>query len=122
VTLERLIGAAADIGLTVVVMVVRYLYRSGETLDRERLRAAVGRILPGQEEDVLSIAAQEIMAEAHVAAKTETLLRQLNRRFGSVPDAVRRKVSAATVGELDQWLDGIVDSRTLEDLFAESKH
>ncbi|MBF0439361.1 MAG: cytosolic protein, partial [Magnetococcales bacterium] len=42
--------------------------------------------------------------------KAETLLKQLQRRFGAVPEAIQVKVASANLGELEIWLDRIFDA------------
>ncbi|MEO6596957.1 MAG: Rpn family recombination-promoting nuclease/putative transposase [Planctomycetota bacterium] len=51
--------------------------------------------------------------------RTDTLLRQLNRRFGPVALGVETRLRSATSAELDRWTDRILDCETLEALFAD---
>ncbi|MBK1646797.1 hypothetical protein CKO25_19575, partial [Thiocapsa imhoffii] len=55
---------------------------------------------------------QSIFAEG----KASTLKRQLTRRFGPLPAWAGQRIDAATVAQLDGWLDGIFDAANLEDL------
>ena len=136
-TLERLIAAAAGVGLTTVVLVVRYLFKASDGMDRTRLRKVLKRILPGQEEDVLSIAAQEIIAEVRpkflaegeakgraegeARGKANMLIRLIRHRFPDLPpdldvysDSERRRKKALASG---RWMDSALwhDSRRLSD-------
>lgn len=132
-TLERLIAAAAGVGLTTVVLVVRYLFKASDGMDRTRLRTVLKRILPGQEEDVLSIAAQEIIAEVRpkflaegeakgraegeARGKVNMLLRLIRHRFPDLPPDLDVRICAASSDQLDEWSDRILDAKTLEDVF-----
>ena len=49
--------------------------------------------------------------------KAETLLRQLERRFGDVPEDAAARVLAAPVEDLDAWLDAILSASSLDDIF-----
>ncbi|CAK0745370.1 transposase [uncultured Gammaproteobacteria bacterium] len=142
ITLERLIAVAAEVDLTLVVLVVKYLFKASD-VDRTRLRAVLKSILPGQEEDVMLTVAQEIIAEVRprffaegkaegkaegeakgkAEGKAEMLLRQLRRRFKTFPSQVEDRVRAAGSDQLDEWIDLILDARELADVFAtDQKH
>jgi predicted transposase YdaD len=54
--------------------------------------------------------------EGKAEAKADDLLRLLTRRFGSLPDWARARITAAPLGQLDTWLDGILDAGSLTDL------
>ncbi len=48
--------------------------------------------------------------------KAETLLHQLKRRGFAVDAALEQRVQAASVAELDHWLDRVLDASRLEDV------
>ena len=114
------------VGLTIVRIVVRYLFGAGDAAHLERLRAVLGRIIPGQEDDVMPTIGDVYMAQGHAQghaqAKAETLMRMLRRRFGEVPEAVELKVFSAAVDDIDHWIDGIVDGKPLDAVFDDPKH
>lgn len=56
-------------------------------------------------------------AEGEIKAKAETLLRLLRRRSFAVDGALELRVKAATVAELDAWLDRVLDAARLQDVF-----
>jgi len=97
----------------------------------------------GQEEQMVSKALQEILAEERAnaeararaakaegraegkaegraegtaQAKASTLLRQLERRFGPIPQAALTRLSGASVQELDVWLDRVLDATSLDEV------
>jgi hypothetical protein len=47
------------------------------------------------------------------------LRRQLERRFGSLPPTVSRRLEAAESNELLRWADRVLSARTLEDVFGD---
>jgi hypothetical protein len=47
------------------------------------------------------------------------LRRQLERRFGSLPPTVSRRLEAAESDELLRWADRVLSARTLEDVFGD---
>ncbi|NBC33931.1 MAG: DUF4351 domain-containing protein [Alphaproteobacteria bacterium] len=56
-------------------------------------------------------------AEGTREAQVHILLRQLERRFGPVPEGIRETVEAADRETLDRWLDRILDAPTRDALF-----
>ena len=57
--------------------------------------------------------------EATAKAKASTLMRQLARRFGPIPAWAERRIDAAPIVQLDEFLDGILDAARLEDLLGD---
>jgi hypothetical protein len=55
-------------------------------------------------------------AEGKVEGKAETLLHLLKRRGFAVDAALEQRVQAASVAELDRWLDRVLDAPRLEDV------
>jgi hypothetical protein len=51
--------------------------------------------------------------------QTKTLLRQMHKRFGPLPDAVVARIQAASEAELDRLTDRILDVDSLEALLAD---
>jgi hypothetical protein len=47
----------------------------------------------------------------------KTLVRQLTRRFGSVPDRVRERINAASIEQLEVWCERVLDAETLDEVF-----
>ncbi|MBF0095436.1 MAG: DUF4351 domain-containing protein [Alphaproteobacteria bacterium] len=54
--------------------------------------------------------------------KAEMLLRQIRRRFGSVPAETEDRVRAAGSDQLDEWMDRLMDARDVADVFGPSTH
>jgi hypothetical protein len=49
-----------------------------------------------------------------------TLLKQLRKRFGEVPDPVRARIEAAGSAQLDAWLDRVVTAGSLDEVMADA--
>ncbi|MBF0461032.1 MAG: DUF4351 domain-containing protein [Magnetococcales bacterium] len=49
--------------------------------------------------------------------KVDILVRLLTRRFGELPAAVHEKIAVADSGTLEQWVDLVLDARSLADVF-----
>jgi predicted transposase YdaD len=106
-------------------MLVTYVTTVYASVNSDLLRKAVRKVKPEWEDEMLSIAAKEWMAEGkaegraegRAEAKADTLLRQLHRRFTVLPNGVEDRVRAAVSDRLDEWLDRILDAQTLSDVF-----
>jgi predicted transposase/invertase (TIGR01784 family) len=64
--------------------------------------------------------ADQFIAEGRQDALASTLERQLTRRFGDLPQPVRTRLHSASIPELEDLTDAILDAPTLQDLFPES--
>ena len=99
---------------------VEHYQLAGEALER-LLREAdpqlLERLMPTVAEAWKEEGRAEGLAEGLVQGKAETLLRQLERRFGAVPEESRTRVLAASVEDLDAWLDAFVSASSLDDIF-----
>jgi hypothetical protein len=60
--------------------------------------------------------------EGETRGRAETLLRQLRKRYGAVPDTVIDRVHAAGIEDLDQWVDAVLDAPSLDAVFDPPKH
>ena len=60
-------------------------------------------------------------AEGKAEGKADMLLRQLRRRFDSLPEAVVAKVRNASEDQLNEWADNILDARNLDMVFSEAQ-
>ncbi len=62
-------------------------------------------------------------AEGRAEGKAETLLRQLRRRFQMLSPEVEKCVLAASIGQLDEWIERLIDGKSLAEIFdAEQMH
>lgn len=93
-------------------------------MDAERLLRMV-RVEVGPEvEDAMRKSTYDQLVEKGLEegkreGRAELLLRQLERRFGSLPADVMSRVRSASIGELEVWAERILDARSLADVFAE---
>lgn len=55
--------------------------------------------------------------QGRAEGQASILLRQLERRFGPLPDAVTQCICAADSAQLEQWSLNILDAVSLDDVF-----
>ena len=72
---------------------------------------------PLTKEYLMATLVERLVQKGRAEGKAETLLRQLVLRFGAVPDGVKARVRAAVGGDLDAWLDAILEAPDLEAVF-----
>lgn len=58
-------------------------------------------------------------AEGKAEGKAQTLIRLVRRRFGPASEQVIARIEGARAAELDQWIDRVLDARSLAELFGE---
>ena len=54
--------------------------------------------------------------EGLVEGRRQMLLRQLNARFGAVPEAITARVNEASLGQLDVWAERVLSAERLGDV------
>ena len=128
-TLRDLGQAALALGFDDLVAFVRYVFGEPNELEAGILRQVLAEIVPGQEERIMSIAAEQWKAEGKAEGRAEgiaegkagALMRLLERRFGFIPDTTRSLVAGADLVTLDRWFDRALDATALEIVFDEAK-
>ena len=55
-------------------------------------------------------------ARGKAEGEVKWLLRLPEQRFGHLPERARERVSAASLDQLDTWLDGVLDARSPDEL------
>lgn len=110
---------------TLFSMLVVYTTTVYRDVTPSSLRRVIRQVKPEWEDEMLSIAAKEWMAEGEAKgeAKGEArgraamLLRQFHRKFGDVPVKVADRVRTAGVDQLDDWSERFVDAESLDEVF-----
>ncbi len=82
-------------------------------LTREALKGLLREADPELRETVMPTVAEQWKEEGRAQGNAETLLRQLERRFGVVPEHARTRILEAPVGDLDAF----VSASSLDDVF-----
>jgi 3-deoxy-D-manno-octulosonic-acid transferase len=60
---------------------------------------------------------QKALEKCIEKGKARALQRQLARRFGALPPETVARIGAASVGEVEAWLDRVLDAGSLEAVF-----
>ncbi|MBF0563290.1 MAG: Rpn family recombination-promoting nuclease/putative transposase [Alphaproteobacteria bacterium] len=123
--LLKLAREAMRLGEDDLVTLIYYLLGDQDGPKSALVRDVLHEVLPGKEDRVMSLAAEQWKSEGFSLGRTQgkaegkadTLLRQLRRRFKSLPIETEGRVRAAGSDQLDEWLDRFVDAQTLDDVF-----
>ncbi|OSM04783.1 DUF4351 domain-containing protein [Magnetofaba australis] len=85
------------------------------------VQAYAKEAFPGEAEHYASQFAREMVSKGRHEGRQEEaaamLTRLLKRRFGSLPDWVEPKVTAASLPEIEGWMDTIFDAESLDAVF-----
>jgi predicted transposase YdaD len=65
---------------------------------------------------------QQGMQQGRVVGKIQSLERQLQLRFGELPDWVRERLAQAKENELGHWTDAVLSAVSLESMFSDDRH
>lgn len=96
-------------------------YYRGAGVDRaEQLMLAL-RPRQKEQEIVMNSIVAFLREDGRVEGAAGVLVRQLELKFGELTEAVRRRISAASREQIEQWVEGILHARTLDDLFGETE-
>ena len=129
--LERIVGGPVA-GSAFEQHIIRYVVE-GMNLAPAQLEAALRRTKPDRWETLMGTVAEAWLeqgrAEGRAEGRTEgraegraegqvRLLRQLEFRFGQVPEAARDRIRAASTSELDAWAELVFGAASLEDVLA----
>ena len=107
-------------GLEYLETVLRYISRSVDTLKPDELRQVVTQTLTRGDEIMSTIAEQWIQQGIQQGISQGEMLvlkRQLERRFGALPDWVEEKLITANQASLELWADQVLEAKRLEDVF-----
>ncbi|MGE0708199.1 MAG: DUF4351 domain-containing protein [Planctomycetota bacterium] len=59
--------------------------------------------------------------EGELEGERRLLLRQLRKRFGSLPADVEARIVAASEAELEQWAERVLSAQSLEGVFEDDE-
>jgi hypothetical protein len=94
---------------------LKYIQNGSET-PPDRLAWLAAQIGPEAEEVYMSTA-DMLRAEGRAEEAARILVRQLTRKFGPVPDAVRERIDTASLEQLETWSDRVLDASTADEVF-----
>ncbi|MBI5543011.1 MAG: DUF4351 domain-containing protein [Deltaproteobacteria bacterium] len=119
--LDEILALAAEVPEMQAVVWVKIIetYRA---VDESALDVAWRKHMPKLDVENASLIAKKWFAEGKAEGKAETLLRLLGRRFGEVSPRYRDAISAATIEDLDTWLDRAIDAMSIESVFVPVAH
>lgn len=65
---------------------------------------------------------QQGRQEGKQEGESMLLRRLLSRRFGMLPDAIETRLTQASLEQLETWSDRVLDAKSLDEVFWETKH
>ena len=123
----------------ILLTVLLYLLTTFPNLDEEHVRQVIRRVNPQEEAEMMSQFAQDILAKGkpewvamvrqegiligeqtgEKKGEATMLTRQLQRRFGNVPDWANEKIAKADPPSLEEWGLRFVDAKSLDEVFTD---
>ncbi|MBF0294001.1 MAG: Rpn family recombination-promoting nuclease/putative transposase [Magnetococcales bacterium] len=114
-----------------LVPVMIYLMATFTLLKKKTVHEIVMHVKPGEEPEMMSIFAQEILNngkpewaamvrnEGRQEEAAYMLLKQMRRKFGQTPDWVTEKVRSANLELIETWSDNFVFANSVDEVFAQ---
>ena len=105
---------------------------STTSLERDSLLEVVANEVNRKGSEIMETTAQRLIRQGREEGREEGheegrraglmafLARQLEQRFGPLPDAVRARLAAASVPEIETWGDRVLDAQTLGGVLGDS--
>lgn len=114
-------------GMAALDMIFRYMWVVNEKLGIEELRQLVEREIGKDVEEAIVNAVDTLLAEGRnngleqgrSEGQRQMLVRQLGKRFGTLPNDAVARVSAATLETLELWSDRVLTASTLSEVLGE---
>ncbi|MGN7613701.1 Rpn family recombination-promoting nuclease/putative transposase [Magnetococcales bacterium HHB-1] len=118
---ERILLMAAKdlrgVDRDLLLKILRYLGATYGMLDKNIARQFVRTIRPEEENEMMSIFAQEMMAKGEIQGEAKLLQRLLHKKFKSIPVWASDKLKTADSKSLEIWGDRILDASSIDEIF-----
>ncbi|CAK0762522.1 hypothetical protein CCP3SC1_380017 [Gammaproteobacteria bacterium] len=115
-------SVAPEIRGSLSELLVFWFFEHFKSFTKKQIWAMLHILTPLQE----TRAYQEIFAEGEARGeargKAKSLKHLLTRRFGLVPDWATSRIEGTTIDQLDAWLDGVLDAKSITDLLGSGPH
>lgn len=105
---------------TLVDVLEFWLFERFKTLSAEEILAMLNQLTPLEETRAYQAIFAKGEAKGKAEGKGEDLQRLLTRRFGPLPAWAQARIARADMAQLDVWLDGILDTPSLEALIGDA--
>jgi len=119
--LFRQLADHRDDALAYLGTVLRYILRVAGQVDQSTLESALHTTLPADMgESIMPTIAETLMEEGELRYARRMLRRQLERRFGPLPESVEQRIAEADQLILDDWMLQVVTVPELRALFPDA--
>jgi len=108
-------------GWRALKLLFKYISEVSEITGQELLEA-LAEAAPEAKEAIMTLAEhlrREGRAEGRLEGEVAILQRQLERKFGTLPDQLKNRLGGATEEQLDRWAERILIADSLEAVFGE---
>lgn len=120
-SIDIVLAEAPDLDVVDVVLILTYIGRGPVPVGDDVVRAALRRLVPAREEEIMASFGQQYFEEGKATGiaqgEAKALIRLVERRFGPLPASARERVLAAEAESIEVWLDRLMEASSLEALF-----
>ena len=97
-----------------LLLILTYLDKGPVPVSRETIRQVLRDRAPDQEETIMGWITQPYFEDGLQQGQAKSLIRLLERRFGTLPEHLCARVLDADMQSLDAWLDRVFDAPDLQ--------
>jgi hypothetical protein len=127
--IDIVLAEAAMLDARDLLVILTYLDRGPTAVDRKLLHESLMRLVPERKERVMGWFSQpyfdegkaeglaEGKARGEAAGEAKILTRMLEKRFGTIPTAVRQRILDANVATIEAWFERAFDAPDLTSVF-----
>jgi hypothetical protein len=107
-------------GAAALRRVWQYILATNEPRKPEELVSRLLLVAGEDEKEEIVTAAEQLMERGERKGECKVLLRLLRQRFGTVPEQVVERVNAASLTQIDLWVDRVLTAPTLAEVLGDA--
>jgi hypothetical protein len=123
--LEVLLADGESLPIVDVVQILAYIGKGPVPVSAKTLREALQRRMPDHAEEIMQGFGQQYFEEGIAIGKAEgkaegeaiALVRLLEKRIGTVSEALRARIFAADLASIETWFDRAIEATEFESVF-----
>ena len=99
------------------LVILKYLNEAAVGIDHKIMRETLLQHAPDRAERIMGCLTQPFYEKGKSEGEAKILTRLLEKRFGVVPPLLRERIFAANVGQIEAWVERVLDAPDLHAVF-----
>jgi predicted transposase/invertase (TIGR01784 family) len=115
--LSLLMAEVSALGERDTLVILKYLNEAAVGIDHKIMRETLLQHAPDRAERIMGCLTQPFYEKGKSEGEAKVLTRLLEKRFGVVPQLLRERIFAANVGQIEAWVERVLDAPDLHAVF-----